>query len=80
MNKKWTHKVVKVARGMDGKWFDFPTAGTFGTELEARAYAARFASEQRAAGVSGTRITVRARKAARGVTGMLIHTVHSEVV
>ena len=60
MKQTWTHKVVKVARGMQGQWFDFPTAATFSSESEAIEYAERFAREQ--AGVGGAKITVRTRK------------------
>lgn len=72
----WTHKVVKRMRGGDGKWFDFPTASTFASEQDAREYAARFASEQRAAGVTTARIDVRSRRQLPGGG----YTVHSEVV
>lgn len=58
---KWTHKVVKMQRGMRGEWFGHPAAATFASESEARAYAEEFAAEQRAAGVAGTRITVQTR-------------------
>jgi hypothetical protein len=60
--RNWTHKVVKTALGMQGQRFDFPTAGTFGSESEARAYAERFAHEQRAAlGKCSMRYEVRSR-------------------
>lgn len=65
----WTHKVVKMQRGTDGKWFAHSTAATFGSEAEARAYAERFVAEQRAAGVVGTRINVVARKVFVGDLG-----------
>ncbi len=65
----WTHKVIKMQRGTDGKWFAYPAAATFGSEAEARAYAERFAAEQRAAGVAGTRVNVVARKAFVGNLG-----------
>ncbi len=58
----WTHKVVKSMRGMGGEFFDFPTAGTFASEQEAREYAESFARDQGAAGVRGARIEVRSRK------------------
>lgn len=57
--RKWTHKVVKIARGMQGEWFDFPTAATFDSQAAAEKYAKEFADEQR--GVVGARITVRTR-------------------
>lgn len=62
MAKKWTHKVVKVQRGGDGKWFNYRAAATFTSEASAVAYAKRFASEQCASGITGTRIVVRSRK------------------
>ena len=71
--KSWTHKVVKRMRGGDGQWFDYPTAATFRTEQEARAYAAAFASEQRSAGITTFRIDVRSRKSVNG-----LYTVHTE--
>lgn len=58
-SKQWKYKVVKVARGGNGKWFDFPTASTFDTEADAKQYAERFAADQR--GVAGAKITVRKR-------------------
>jgi len=60
-------------RGGDGCWFDFPTAATFSDETAAREYAAEFAGEQRAAGVTTFRIDVRSRKSVNG-----LHTVHTE--
>lgn len=63
--RQWTHKVVKRMRGGDGEWFDFPTAATFTSESKARAYAAQFAAEQRAAGVTTARIEVRSRRKIR---------------
>lgn len=66
----WTHKVVKIARGMDGNWFDFPTAATFTSEAEAIYYAEDFAREQGEAGVVGTRITVRTRRGNRLVASI----------
>jgi hypothetical protein len=57
---KWTHRVVKRARGHQGKWFDFPTAATFSSEADARAYAEALAAEQ--TGVHGAVIDVRSRK------------------
>lgn len=63
----WTHKVVKMSRGVDGKWFAFRAAGTFADAESAIGYAREFASEQRVAGVSGTRIAVVSRKGAREV-------------
>lgn len=58
--RKWTSKVVKRARGAQGEWFDFPTAGTFASESDARRYAEGFAREQ--IGVGGARIDVRNRR------------------
>lgn len=58
--RRWHYRVVKRARGMQGRWFDFPTAATFVDEAEAREYAAAFAREQ--AGVGGAEIDVRARR------------------
>lgn len=61
----WTHRVVKRLRGMQGEYFDFPTARTFSgpsAEADARAYAESFAREQRAASVHGAIIEVRTRK------------------
>lgn len=59
MTRQWTHRVVKRARGMQGEWFDFPTAATFSSFSEADAYARTFHAEQR--GVGGADIQVRAR-------------------
>ncbi len=59
---QWTHKVVKMQRGGDSKWFAHKTAGTFASFDEAMVYAESFAAEQRAAGVTTTRVTVIARK------------------
>lgn len=67
--RQWTHKVVKRMRGGDGEWFDFPTAATFSSEPEARAYAAQFAAEQRAAGVTTARIEVRSRRKTEQLLG-----------
>lgn len=56
--------MVKRMRGMQGEYFDFPTAQTFSgpsAEQDARAYAERFAREQGAGRVYGARITVRTR-------------------
>lgn len=58
----WTHKVVKKARGNDGKFFDFPTAGTFKSFEAACEYAETFAREQGAAHVSAVKICVRPRR------------------
>lgn len=55
---KWTHKVVKMQRGMRGEWFARAAAFT-GSLDECQTYAAAFAAEQ--AGVAGTRITVQTR-------------------
>jgi hypothetical protein len=58
----WTHRVVKMARGMRGQWFEFPTAIT-GTDVdELKAYAERFAREQTEAGLSGSQVVVKARR------------------
>lgn len=65
----WTHKVVKMARGGDSKWFAHRTAGTFPSEAEAVAYAESFAAEQRESGVSGTRIVVIVRKGGKTIYG-----------
>ena len=55
----WTHKVVKVQRGTDGKWFAHRAAATFASEPEARQYAEAFSIEQ--AQIAGTKITVQTR-------------------
>lgn len=60
-SKNWTHKVVKSMRGMNGEYFDFPTADTFDSEAEAREYAEDFAREQGASRVAGAKIHVRTR-------------------
>jgi hypothetical protein len=60
----WNYRVVKRARGLQGRWFDFPTAATFATEQDAREYAERFARGQ--AGVLGAAIDVRSRKGTCG--------------
>lgn len=65
----WTHKVVKRAKGSDGRLFDYPTAGTFASEADARSYAVQFAIEQGAAGVAGAEYTVR-RRGGRCSTGV----------
>lgn len=57
--RKWKFKVLKRARGMDGKFFDYPTAATFATEDAAIEYAEYFAAAQ--AGVRGAKIVVRSR-------------------
>lgn len=62
----WTHKVVKSMRGMQGQWFDFPTAATFAVVDDACVYAQDFAREQGAAGVLGARIEVRSRRGPHG--------------
>lgn len=59
--KNWTHKAVKYQRGNDGKWFAYPAAMTCDSETVARAYAEKFANEQTADGVVGTRINVLTR-------------------
>lgn len=65
--RQWTHKVVKRMRGMDGEWFDFPTAATFGSEADARTYAEQFAREQGRDGSFDARIDVRTRRGRRTV-------------
>jgi len=62
MNRQWTHKVVKVMRGNDGSFFDYPTAATFGDAAAAQSYAEAFSLEQTIAGVTSGRVEVRARK------------------
>lgn len=69
----WTHKVVKQMRGLQGEWFDFPTAGTFSSEAEAKRYAEDFAREQAASGVAGARITVRSRRKVRGTYTIAVY-------
>lgn len=44
----WTHKVVKMSRGMQGEWFAHPTAGTFGSFEAACEYAREFHADQQA--------------------------------
>lgn len=53
------YRVVKSGRGGQGEWFDFSRGTPFALESEAREHAASFAAEQRAAGVTCVRITVR---------------------
>src|SRR5690606_31200438 len=65
--RQWLFKVAKRMRGMDGDWFDFPTAATFATEDDARAYAERFAMEQGQGGAGDARIDVRSRRGSRTV-------------
>lgn len=43
--RNWKYRVVRRARGMQGQWFDYPTAATFETETEARVYAETFRDE-----------------------------------
>ncbi len=62
MAKTWKYRVVKRMRGMQGEYFDYPTAATFETEAEARRYAEEFARAQGAARVYGARLEVRTRK------------------
>lgn len=65
---KWTHKVVKQSKDMQGKWFDHATAFT-GSLQECERYAAEFLAEQLAttelgnslAGDMGHRITIQIR-------------------
>lgn len=57
----WKFKVVKFQRGMQGEWFAHPAAMTTANEAVARKYAEEFVTEQRAAGVVGTRINVLTR-------------------
>jgi hypothetical protein len=59
--RQWTHRVVKRMRGMQGDYFDYPTAATFTSEAEAREYAEQFARAQGSGGVIGARIDVRTR-------------------
>jgi len=65
----WTHKVVKSQIGNNGCWFNYPATATFNDEATARQFAETFAAEQRAAGVTGTRIVVRSRKTFSGDFG-----------
>ncbi len=75
----WRFRVVKRMRGAQGGYFDFPTAGTFASESEAREYAEAFAREQGAARVYGARIEVRTRKGGRsGHLGNTLSTYRSE--
>ncbi len=64
--KSWSHKVEKMMKGSDGKWFSFGCAGTFQSEAEATEYAKTFAEEQRAAGITTARFVVRSRKSVDG--------------
>jgi hypothetical protein len=71
--KAWKYRVVKRMRGgAQGEYFDFPTAATFVSEADARAYAETFARESCAAGVYTAEIVVRTRAGGwpghRGVT------------
>ena len=72
----WTHKVVKIARGMDGQWFDYPTTATFANETDAVNYAESWAREQGGAGVVGTKITVRSRKGNRWIASIDVTKFH----
>lgn len=63
MSNKWNFRVVRRARGADGRYFDFPTAATFGTEEEAREYAESFA---RSMDRSHAKIDVRSRRGSCG--------------
>jgi hypothetical protein len=56
--KNWTHKVVKLQFGGDGKLFAY-RGRAFETEEKAIAYARDFAARQ--AGVAGTLISVKTR-------------------
>lgn len=58
----WTHKVVKQMRGGDGKFFDYPTAGTFPSFQAACEFAEKFAADQKAAGITTALFCVRPRK------------------
>lgn len=80
MSRSWKFRVVKRMRGMQGQEFDFPTAATFATEAEARAYAERFARAQAASGVR-SRIDVRTRAGGwRGHRGDTVATYISAIV
>ena len=68
--RSWKFRVVKRMRGMQGQWFDFPTAETFLTEQNALEYASEFAITQRRAGVTPFKIDVRTRRGD--------HTLHTE--
>jgi hypothetical protein len=70
MTQNWQFKVVKSMRGMNGKWFAFPIAATFETEVEARRYAEEFVAEQRASGVAGARINVFSRRKIPGLNSI----------
>lgn len=59
--RNWKFKVVKKQLGNQGQWFAYPAAMTTASEDEARKYAEEFAAEQRAAGVTGTKIVVETR-------------------
>ncbi len=66
---KWSYKVVKSQRGLDGKWFRHPAAATFQELDEAISYAKQFAASQENAGVGGTRINVLSRRLVSGDFG-----------
>jgi hypothetical protein len=66
MTKQWAYLVVKVQRGINGRWFDYPGVG-FTEAGDAIAYARECAGEQR--GVGGTRIVVRSRRRFAGEVG-----------
>jgi hypothetical protein len=68
-NRQWQFRVVKSQRGRNGQWFPYESAATFATQNDAVQYAERFAREQRAAGVVGTRINVMSRKIMDGDFG-----------
>lgn len=67
MKSKWQYKVVKTQRGQQGQWFRHRAAYTSVDEASAVQYAEGFAAEQQAAGVTGTRVLVLARKGDRVV-------------
>lgn len=60
-SRQWRYKVVKRMRGMQGEYFDFPTAATFDREQDALDYAEAFAREQGECRVCGALIDVRRR-------------------
>lgn len=79
MSARWTHRVVKRMRGMQGEYFDFPTAATFEGDAPARAYAESFAREQGADRVYGARIEVRTSSGGwRGHRGSTVATYRSD--
>lgn len=64
--KNWTHKVVKLLRGTNGRLFALGTATT-GDRAKCVQYAREFAEEQRAARIMEAWITVKTRSAPRTV-------------